>query len=485
MKRNVAAVIVVGLVLTTGALAQPDSLWSRYYGGDSSEVLRGILVLADGSLILVGRCDSWGAGEADYWLLKTSASGDSLWSRFFGGASGDYPSGVESCSDAGFLLYGNTNSFGVGAQDIWLIRTDANGDSLWTRTFGGSNPEQTRSAGQTTDGGIYVAGWTESYGAGTEDFWLVRMSANGDSLWSRTFGGASNERCFTSLIGTDGNFYMAGDARSFSAGDKDVWLVAASPDGDSLWSRVYGGEFDEECRSIQRAADGGFLLIGGKNMDGADNWDVWVIRTDGSGNELWSRTYGGNANDFGGAAQILPDGGLVIGGDGRSFTAGDQDFWLLRLDADGDSLWSRLYGRDLDQVLWTLAVAPDGGYYLGGRAVPAEGFPSDFWLVKTGPDPSVNADEQFILHPSSFILSVYPNPFNPATTITFDLPKTTRAQLRIFDVTGRLVTTLADEHFSAGTHRVEFDGGGYPSGVCLAQLRTQDEVKTVKLILLK
>ncbi len=93
---------------------------------------------------------------------------------------------------------------------------------------------------------------------------------NGDSLWSRTFGGPSNERCFTSIIGTDSNFYMAGDARSYGAGDKDVWLVAVSPAGDSLWSRIFGDQHDEECRAIQQAPDGGFFIIGTKGMDGTD-----------------------------------------------------------------------------------------------------------------------------------------------------------------------------------------------------------------------
>jgi hypothetical protein len=483
MKMHIAALCCFLLALS--AYAQPDSLWSRYYGGDSSEVLRAVQVLDDGSLIMVGRCDSWGAGGADFWLLKTTGDGDSLWSRFYGGTGGDYPGALELTSDNGFILAGGTSSFGSGSGDFFLIKTDANGDSLWTRTFGGPNSEQARSAGETPDGGYYVAGWTQSFGAGTEDFWLVRVGPNGDSLWSRTFGGPSNERCFTSLVGTDGNFYMAGDARSYGAGDKDVWLVAASSSGDSLWSRVFGGGYDEECRAIQQTADGGFLLVGGKNMDGADNWDVWVIRTDGSGNGLWDRTYGGTGHDFGEDARILSDGGLVIGGDGSSFTSGDQDYWLLRLDANGDSLWSRLCGGDFDQALWTVAVAPDGGYYIGGRGVPSEGASSDWCLIRTGPDPVLNTGERFVSLPSSLILSAYPNPFNATATICFDLREATRARLSIFDITGRTVAILADEYFSAGSQRLQFDGSSYASGTYFARLTTGNEQRVVKMSLLK
>jgi hypothetical protein len=390
MRWHVCLILVLVIAMCAQVLAQPDAEWSRYYGGDQQDVLRGFCVLEDSSLIMAGRCDSWGPGGADYWLMKTTEEGDSLWSRFFGGSAGDYPGGIEPCSDGGFVLFGSTASFGAGSSDIWLIKTDASGDSQWTRTFGGLNSDQTRSAVQTADGGFFIAGYTVNFGAGTEDFWLIRTNANGDSLWSRTFGGPSNERCFTSILGTSGNIYMAGDARSYGGGDKDVWLVAASPDGDSLWSRVFGGQFDEECRSIKLAADGGFFLVGGKNMDGADNWNVWVIRTDSLGNELWNRTYGADLNDFGGAAQILPDGGLIVGGHFEQYAGSVEDYWLLRLDSDGDSLWSTSYGNEYLDVLWVVKLAPDGGYYVGGRGTQADSVLGDWLVVKTGPDPCLD-----------------------------------------------------------------------------------------------
>jgi predicted secreted protein len=478
--------IVLLLILSSGMLlyAQPPGiLWSRTYGRDSSEACRDVVVLPDGSVILLGNTRSFGAGAVDCWLVKVDRNGDSLWSRTYGGPANDWGAGVSVTPDGGFILAGSSSSFGSGGNDFWLVRTDGDGDSLWSRAYGGVETETFGGLGVLADSGYFVAGYTQSFGAGTEDFWLLRVAANGDSLWSRTYGGPSNERCWAAIRGRNGNFYLVGDARSFGLGDKDVWLVAANANGDSLWSHVYGGARDEECRGIVQTADGGFLLAGSQDQDGAGNFDAWLIRTDSAGNVLWDTTFGGPLSEGVEDVTLLPDGGFAVLGNTLSFGAGDQDVWLLRVSADGDSLWSLTAGTADFERGWSLAVTSDHAYVIGGTTRPV-GDTGDFYLVKTLPDPTL-ALGPFIVRPSSFVLSVFPNPFNPSTEIVYDLPAATHVSLRVFDLLGREVAVLKDGLVEPGSHRVTFDGGALPSGIYFARLDAGAFSEVRKLMLLK
>ena len=150
---------------------------------------------------------------------------DTLWTRTFGGSNYDYCYSVQQTTDGGYILGGYTSSYGAGGYDFWLVKTDANGDSLWSRTFGGSNHDYCSSVQQTTDGGYILGGITESYGAGNYDFWLVRADANGDTLWTRTFGGYYEERCYSIQQTTDGGYILGGRTSSYGAGGWDVCLI--------------------------------------------------------------------------------------------------------------------------------------------------------------------------------------------------------------------------------------------------------------------
>jgi len=202
------------------------------------------------------------------------------WSRSFGGNSSDYCVSVQQTSDSGFVLAGFTMSFGNGNMDFWMVKTDANGDSLWSRTFGGTDHDYCETILQTVDDGYLLAGETRSVGAGEDDFWIVKTDANGDSLWSRTFGGSSRDFCFAAKQTIDGGYVLAGDSWSFGAGDFDVWMVKTDEFGDSLWSCTFGDELLDYSVAIDVNTDGGYLLAGGTRSYGAGNTDFWVVKTE-------------------------------------------------------------------------------------------------------------------------------------------------------------------------------------------------------------
>jgi hypothetical protein len=338
---------------------------------------------------------------------------------------------------------------------------------------------------QTNDGGYLLAGRTYSFGAGEDDFWLVKTDANGDSLWSQTYGGFDYEECYSIQQTTDGGYILGGVTRSFGAGDFNFWLVKTDAVGTEEWSRPYGGSNMDFCHSVQQTSDGGFVLAGNTESYGAGGWDYWLVKTNAVGDELWSRTFGGSGYDWCNSVQQRADGGYVLSGNTESYGAGTYDFWLIRTNTDGDSIWSRTFGgSEWDRCqsgLWTT----DGVYVLAGETYSFGAGNSDFWMLSAEFGSGSDAGDRSTPLPTSLSLSAYPNPFNPSTTISFDLPQAMKAQIGIFDIRGRLITTLADESFSAGSHTLRFDGSALSSGVYLARLQTDNYQQTAKLILLK
>ncbi len=455
-KYNCLLVTITLLTVIFQAYTQPpDSLWSRTFGGSNVDIANGIQQTSDGGYILAGYTESFGAVNGDFWLVKTDANGDSLWSRTFGGSLEDRCESVRHTSDGGYILAGRTASFGAGDFDSWLVKTDENGDSLWSRTFGGSSSDVCKSIQQTSDGGYILGGLTWSSGAGLSDFWLVKTDAIGDSLWSRTFGGSSYDICYSALQTSDGGYILAGLTDSFGAGLYDFWLVKTDQNGDSLWSRTFGGYHQERCFSVQQTPDGGYILAGLTYSFGfgtPSHCQLWLIKTDSLGSQLWTRTYGGIYTESGYSVQQTSDGGYMLAGHTRSFGAGLYDFWLVKTNSDGDSLWTRTFGGiDLDYCT-SAQQTSDGGYILAGRTESFGAGNYDFWLVR----------------------AVFSSPrFTSITDVGNDQGRQVRLRWRrsVFDgllpdytITGYSIYRRIDEYRDAGALRAVREGLDWPPG---------------------
>jgi hypothetical protein len=358
----------------------PDSLWTRTFGGAGEDACYSMQQTTDGGYILAGYTSSFGSNA---WLVKTDENGDSIWSQTY---SGDFRS-VQQTLDGGYVLAGVRSL--AGNCDFLLTKTDANGNQIWSRTFGGSGYDDCYSVQQTSDGGFILAGHTKSFGAGRNDFWMVKTNLNGDSLWSRTFGGTWEEVCYSVQQTTDGGYMLAGYTRSFGWACPNLWLVKTDENGDSVWSRTFGGSSnnDDECFSAQQTSDGGYILAG-YTKTGYYGWmlDVWLVKTDSNGNLVWDRTFGASSYDNCYSVQQTSDGGYILGGTTQSFGAGSEDFWLVKTDSNGNSLWSRTFGGSGQEICYSVKETSDGGYILAGYASSFGAGSGDFWLVKTGPE---------------------------------------------------------------------------------------------------
>jgi len=357
--------------------------FQRTYGGSQLDEGCTAARTADGGFILTGGTWSYGAGRSDAWLIRTDADGDTVWTRAFGGSSGDRGYSAAQTADGGFVVAGHTESFGSGNKDVWLIRTDADGDTLWTRTYGGSNEDVAFSVLVAADSGFVVCGFTRSSGAGERDVWLIRTDAAGDTLWTRTYGGAETDYGQSVVPTADGGYFIAGYTYSYGAVQSDFLLVKLDASGDTTWTRTYGGAgFDEGFSAVQ-ADGGGYVVAGFTASFGAGSQDVWLIRTDADGDTLWTRTYGGTDADRGLAVARAAGGGYVVAGYTRSYGAGDRDLWLIRTDPSGSPVWDRTFGGTVSDRGFSVALTADDGYIIGGETFSFGAGQNDFWLIKT------------------------------------------------------------------------------------------------------
>ena len=192
-----------------------------------------------------------------------------MWQKTYGGSGDDNISSMEQTTDGGYIIGVASNSFWTDDYDFWVLKLDSNGSVLWQKTYGGEEDDYLHSVHQTTDGGYIVGGWTKSFGAGDYDFWILKLDSNGNVLWQKTYGGSQLDRVTSLKQTSDDGYIVAGFTKSFGAGENDIWVLKLQANGDIVWQRTYGGNSSEYPYTIDQTIDGGFIL-GGKTYSFSD-----------------------------------------------------------------------------------------------------------------------------------------------------------------------------------------------------------------------
>jgi len=417
--------IVLGLLLSFPAFSQQT--WERTYGGTGDDEGNSVQQTTGGGYVVAGYTGSFGNGEQAY-LTKTNASGDTLWTRNYGGARNDNAYAVRQTSDGGYIVVGRTFSFGNNEQ-VYLIKTNASGDTLWTRTYGGTSGVFGYSIQQTSDGGYIIVGTFGSFGINPQVY-LIKTNASGDTLWTRDYGGANPDYGFSVQQTSDGGYIVAG----YTGFDPDyqVYLIKTNASGDTLWTRTYGGPAWDYGYSVQQTQDGGYIVAGSTASFG-NNDQVYLIKTNAFGDTLWTRTYGGPLGDFGYSVQQTQDTGYIVAGRTTSFGNNDQ-VYLVKTNAYGDTLWTRTYGGPLGDFGYSVQQTQDGGYVVAGYT-GSFGNGGQVYLIKT----DVNGNVGVEVSPSheSRITSygVFPNPFSSFASV----PGHSSERFALYDISGRKV----------------------------------------------
>ena len=421
---------------------RPAIEWQRVYGTfNYHERLSTMVQTSDGGYLLGGVSMDLDDVYLDWFVVRVDATGEELWRRTFGGSDEDELKSLVQTRDGGFILGGEsyspadgnkTSPFLGGSGDCWIVRLDADGNKLWDRTYGGGSRETLWAIRETDDGGYIFAGASTStngmkqspYYGGFEDGWIVRLDAAGDLLWEQSFGGAGEEAIRDVQPTPDVGFIAVGysdsptnSVKSGAAfGQWDLWILRLDAQGQKLWDRTYGGTARDWPAVVQVMPDGGFV-VGGATWSGADGnklstnhadtpflqtSDYWLLRLDAAGRRTWEAEFGGRSEDVLGSLQRTTDGGFLLGGyslsgeggNKTSVSRGDFDYWVVRADASGHWLWDETYGGNENDYLGALLQARDGGFLIGGYSSSGVRgnktvrnlFGEDFWMLKLAPD---------------------------------------------------------------------------------------------------
>lgn len=401
MLKETIAMLVMLAMPVCGVLAQvPDTSWTRTYGGEEDDFARSIVKTDDGGFVIVGYTGTM-PDNFDAYAIKIDATGTAEWQTTYGGKQWDTGSAVDLCKDSGFIIAGYTNSFGKGWNDVYLVKTDSKGTVLWQKTFGGTNEDGASSVLETVDGGFIIAGETMSFGSGDYDVLVIKTDERGGVLWKKTIGGVDCDGCQAIQQTYDGGYVIVGDTKSSGKGWHDVSLIKLDARGTVQWNRTYGGQ-DFDCgEAVRQTRDRGFIITGWTRSFGAGLSDIYLIKTDRNGKELWTRTYGGPQHDFGFNVEQTFDGGFLIIGDTKSYGSGWYDVYVIRTDEFGDTLWTKTYGGVQPDEAFALHATEDGGYLIGGNSKSFGGWDDDVYLLKLHSIDPPESTQRLLIHDST------------------------------------------------------------------------------------
>lgn len=369
--------------ITTDVTVEIKITFERTYGGDLWDDAQSICPTSDGGYLMAGKTLSFGQGNYDVYIVKIDSLGNFEWDNTFGGSYFDWGYSISKTS-AGYIITGYKQAASAyTSKDLYLISIDESGNEVWSNTFGGSNVDVGYSVFETSDGGYIVAG-SSSRDNYVADIYLIKTNAGGEAIWENTYGVAEeNEVAYSVCETSDGGFTIAGYKQD-AGGYTDLYIFKTDATGTVLWENSFGSANNDFAKSIRELADGGFIITGYTEPAGLNAADVWLIRTDGNGNVIWENTYGGASDDRGYSVRETADAGFIISGYTVSSGAGDKDVYLIKTDNSGNVAWEKTFGGEVRDWGNSVLQTSDGGYIIGGGSDSwGYGGYYDVYVIKT------------------------------------------------------------------------------------------------------
>ena len=387
------AVVCSALLLTAGMCPASAGTWARVYGGSGNDEALAVQQTSDGGFVLAGLTQSSGAGSSDAWVLKLDGSGNVQWERTYGGTGNDDAQSIHQTSDGGYVFAGRTDSFGQGGPgDFWVVKLSSTGGIQWEMTYGGACIEDAHAVQQTSDGGYVVAGNTCSFGfVGSGDVWVVKLDSSGNIVWESTYGFASTFETATSIQELSGGGYIVAGYTDVNnppmnppPADNDFWFFMLDASGFIQWQWTAGGFVSglsgDSAHAVQQTSDGGFVVVGTTTL-GAGSFDFWVIKLSGAGMIQWQQTYGFPLTlESAQSVRQTADGGYVVAGYRRF--GGSLDLLVIKLDASGNMQWQKSYNAGTRNLANAVRQTSDGGYVVAGFTDALSSGNKDAWVLR-------------------------------------------------------------------------------------------------------
>ncbi|OGU37221.1 MAG: hypothetical protein A2315_03975 [Ignavibacteria bacterium RIFOXYB2_FULL_35_12] len=480
MKTNQRTFILIPFIaiFSLTGYSQP---WTKTYGTLYNDEAYCVQQTFDGGYIITGNTSPHNPWDSDLYLIKTDKHGDTLWAKTYGGAGNETGVDVKQTTDNAYIICGYNATIEAGNFDVWLLKINSSGDTLWAKKFGGNNNDFGNSVFQTDDGGYVIIGSTESYGAFDSNLMMIKTNASGDSLWSKVHIISYHQIVSEAQPTSDGGYIVAGYTQLKGFFNADVWLVKLYSNGEIEWTKTFGSDLDDIAYSVQETADAGYIITGSRYGD------LWLIKTDMYGDTLWTKTFGGTSNDAGHSVIETDEGDFLVCGYTFSFSAsGDVDLWLIKTDISGYTLWTKMYGGSGAEIGFSVIETFDGGLTVCGFTSSYGAGDKDVWLLHTDLNGTVGIEDKISGTANAYILEQnYPNPFNPTTTIQFSVPKQSFVTLRIYDILGKNIMKLVDDELQPGEYKINFDADNLSSGIYFYQLNSSEFVSVRKMMLIR
>ena len=401
----------------------PEIQWQNTIGGNKEDVIYSCKKTLDDGFILGGTSTSASSGDksennmglsatTDYWIVKTDAAGNIEWENTIGGNKDDELRDIIPTADGGYLAAGFSYS-GIGGDktesrisgpfyaDYWVLKLNATGDILWQNTIGGGFDDELYCVIENEDGSFYLGGQSSSEigadkteNAYAMDVWIVQINETGNIIWQTTIGGLLGDYLTSMKKTSDGGLILGCYSYSEAGADKsencygsyDYWIVKLDASGIIEWENTIGGNNPDYLNDITEIPGGGYLAIGGSSSDASGEKstttfggfgydDYWIIKLDANGNLIWEKIYGGDSGDYATCVTALSDGNFLIGGNSSSQISGNKttgtfeftiDIWIIKIDSDGNIIWENSIGGDGYDYVLEMPIAADGGVLLGG-----------------------------------------------------------------------------------------------------------------------
>ena len=369
----------------------------KNYGGNQDDRGYAVQQTSDGGYVIVGSSTSYGAGGADLWVLKVDASGEFSWSKTYGGQGNDVGKDIVQTSDGGYIITGYTRSFSSGGDmDLWLIKTDANGESClyndggtctqnsskWVKSFGTSGNDYGNSVKETSEGDFIVAGKSGRI----PSIFVVKTNSLGEKIWENLYGTGPGDRGQYIIERQDLGFLIVGKENPNNA-DDNLCLININTDGSEVWHSLYGGGNSDGGNHVSEVSGGGFIIAGSSRSYGNGNWDdMWLVKTSTGGSMEWQKTFGGNYTEIGNYVHEKVGGGYIITGSTESMGQGLYDIWVVSTDYTGNEIYSQTFGGNMDDKALRGSKSDNGELLIIGYTSSFGNGGDDVLLIKIDPN---------------------------------------------------------------------------------------------------
>jgi hypothetical protein len=416
MKNKLLFFYLFGTLIFKAFPQTPNKIWDKTFGGNSTERQSSIISTSDGGFIIAGESSSNTSGDKtenskggfDIWVVKVNSEGQKEWDKTLGGNSSEGQPTIASTDDGGFIIAaysdsnisGDKSENGKGGTDFWVIRLNNLGQKIWDKTIGGNSNEYRPTITKTNDGGFVIAGYSYSNisgdksenSRGNSDYWVVKLNENGQKVWDKTYGGNLGELQATIVTLPDNSYIVAGYSESNISGDKsentkggtDYWILKLNSSGQKLWDKTIGGN-NEEYRPVIISTNDDNLLISGysnsnisgdKTENSFGDYDYWVIKLNNNGEKIWDKTFGGSLYENSNSVINSQDNGYIIAGYSNSNISGNKsennkggyDYWIIKVSSNGLIEWDKTLGGGNNERIPSIATSATDTFVIAGES---------------------------------------------------------------------------------------------------------------------